>query len=168
MEESKIMVLSIVNTHGLKGDVRALYYADGPDFFDSVEFVTTDKGEKLYLENVRVQKGALLVKFRGVDTPEAAEALRGRKCYVEKNQLSELSEGEYYIADLVGCDVTDGEKVIGAVKDVYRAGAGEMMEVGLPSGKTALIPFVEAFVKEVDLEKHTILVELIEGLIDEI
>ena len=168
MKEERIIVLTIVNTHGLRGDVRALYYADSPDFFDSVEYVTTDKGEKLYFENVRVQKGALLVKFRGVDTPEAAEALRGRECYVEKNQLSELSEGEYYIVDLIGCDVTDGERVIGTVKDVYRAGAGEMMEVGLPTGKTALIPFVDAFVKEVDLEKRTVSVQLIEGLIDEI
>lgn len=164
-----LMVLKIVNTHGLKGEVRALYYADGPLFFDSLEFVSDKNGNVFYLESVRPQKGALLVKFRGIDTPEAAEALRGRELFVKEEQLGELPEGQYYIADLISLEVAEeGKEPFGCVTDVISAGSGEILGIRLTSGKKAMIPFVEAFVKTVDREKKRITVELIEGLIDEI
>ena len=164
----KILVLEIVNTHGLKGDVRALYYADSPAFFDSLEGVENRAGEKLYFEKVRAQKGALLIKFRGIDTPEAAEALRGSQWYVTHEDLEELPEGEYYITDLLGCTVTERGERIGEISDVVPGGAGQIIEVRLESGKKALIPFVDAFVKDVDLSEKTVSVELIEGMTDEI
>ena len=163
-----ILVLEIVNTHGLRGDVRALYFADGPDFFDSLEFVQNEAGEKLYFEKVRVQKGALLIKFRGIDTPEAAENLRGTKWYVRHEELQKLPEGEFYIADLIGLTVMENAREIGKVSDIIAGGSGQIMEIRLPSGKKALIPFVDAFVKNVNLSEKTVSVELIEGMLDEI
>ena len=164
----KILVLEIVNTHALRGDVRALYYADSPDFFNSLKYVTNESGEKLYFEKVRAQKGALLIKFRGVDTPEAAARLRGSKWYVSRDDLTELPEGEYYISDLLGMTLRDRGKAVGTVSDVLSAGSGQILEVKTNAGKKLLIPFVDEFIQEVDLKERVISARLIEGMTDEI
>lgn len=162
-----ILVLKVVNTHGLRGDVRALYYADAPNFFDSVEYVSNAQGERFDIENVREQKGALLIHFKGIESIESAERLRGMELYLNREQLSDLPDGQYYISDLLGFSVvTESGEAIGKLTDVLSAGSGSVLEIKRENGKKVLIPFVDEFVPEIDMTAEKIVVTPIQGMIE--
>ncbi len=166
---NQITVLEIVNTHGLRGEVRALYFADSPDFFHSVEYLLTPQGEKLHIENLRAQKGALLIKFREINAVEEAEKMKGTALSVSPEQLESLPEDTYYISELLGSriETADGE-YLGTLFDMVEAGSGYIMEIQKENKKHILIPFVDEFLEEVNASEKRIKVKLIEGLADEI
>jgi 16S rRNA processing protein RimM len=103
----------------------------------------------------------------GVDGREAARRLRGRLVMVETGQLEPLADGEFYEFQLVGCRVEgeDGEKV-GTVREVWSTGASNLLRVVNEEGGQHLIPTGGGFLREVDLEKRRIVVEIVSGLLD--
>ncbi len=125
-------------------------------------------GTPVTLEAVRDHQERLLIKLRGVDSPEAAEALRGAVLSVDREHLPETEEGEYYFGDLMGCTVIDSRngQPIGVVANCVRYGGPVLLEVDLPGKPPVLIPFVNAICHTVDLEAKRILAELPEGLIE--
>jgi 16S rRNA processing protein RimM len=88
----------------------------------------------------------LAVKFRGIDGPEAAKALRGAELLVDRDQAAPLGEEEFYIEDLKGIVVTleDGE-ALGEISDVVEGGGGDLVEIRLPSGERRFVPFRKEF-----------------------
>lgn len=151
----------IVNTHGIRGEVRVLPWADSPDFLLNFKELYLD-GEKRKVQSSRVQKTCVLVKFKDVDTVEEAALLRGKQVSICKDD-ARLEKGTYFVADLVGLTVIDqnGEElgklteVLSMPKnDVYIVkGQGEYM-----------IPAVKEFVGAIDLKKGTMQVTIIEGM----
>jgi len=103
----------------------------------------------------------------GVERREAARQLRGRLVMVEAGQLEPLADGEFYEFQLVGCRVEgeDGEK-IGTVREVWSTGASKLLRVVNEEGGQHLIPTGGDFLREVDLEKRRIVVEIVSGLLD--
>ena len=82
---------------------------------------------KLYLESVRMQKKAILVKFRGLDTPEEWIPLRNKELYVTEEALMPLPAGQFYIHQIVGLEVVDEqEQVLGRVTDVLQTGSNDV------------------------------------------
>lgn len=141
------------NTHALAGEVKAEYWLDGSKPFEGLcHLYLSDKGEKeLEIESVRRQGQIALVKFRGVDTVEAASLLKGKVVYAARGEADPRGD-KVYFADLVGLPVTeegDGT-VYGTVRAVESRGASELFLVALPDGREAYFPAVKEFVVRCD------------------
>lgn len=156
----------IVNTHGLRGEVKALYYTDGPDFFDTVKTLHLSSGQALTLVGWRVNKGAVLLRLSGIDTVEAAERLVGQEISVSRKDLPPLPEGRYYIADILGMEmVTDEGRLLGKVTDVFKTGSNDVYTVR--GDKEYLIPVIDEVVLSTDLEARRITIKPLKGLLDD-
>jgi 16S rRNA processing protein RimM len=95
---------------------------------------------------------SLVMKFRGIDSPEAAKVLTGAELLVGRDEAAPLGRGEYYIEDLKGLEVWEGAEVLGSISDVLEGGGGSLVELRLRNGETRLVPFRDEFFGEVDIE----------------
>ena len=144
---------------------------DFPERFDDLEDVTAvmpDGGRRaLKLENAWFQKDRIVLKFRGLDSMDDAEALRDAEICIAESEAVELEEGEYFDWELEGCEVStaDGDP-IGKVREVMRTGGTELLGVDAADGREVLIPFAEAICTEVDVQGKRITVDPPEGLLD--
>ena len=105
------------------------------------------------------------VKLEGINNPEDAKALKGYEILVIKNR-NDLEKGSYFYSDLVGCTIIDkNKKEYGKVTQVEEYPAQLTLRVKCKNGKDFFIPFVQAFIKDVDIENKQITAEIIEGLL---
>ena len=167
--QKRLEVGQIVNTFGIKGEVKVMPFTDDITRFDDLEkvYVKTKKEEKLYkIQNVRYHKNMVLIKFENIETPEQAELLRNAFLEIDREDAIPLEEGTYYIADLIGMEVysDDGNK-LGIVEDIYNTGANDTYVVKNDLGKQILLPGIKEVIKEVNLDTEKITVHLIPGLI---
>ena len=167
--QKRLEVGQIVNTFGIKGEVKVMPFTDDITRFDDLEkvYVKTKKEEKLYkIQNVRYHKNMVLIKFENIETPEQAELLRNAFLEIDREDAISLEEGTYYIADLIGMEVysDDGNK-LGIVEDIYNTGANDIYVVKNDLGKQILLPGIKEVIKEVNLDTEKITVHLIPGLI---
>ncbi len=167
--QKRLEVGQIVNTFGIKGEVKVMPFTDDITRFDDLEkvYVKTKKEEKLYkIQNVRYHKNMVLIKFENIETPEQAELLRNAFLEIDRENAIPLEEGTYYIADLIGMEVysDDGNK-LGIVEDIYNTGANDIYVVKNDLGKQILLPGIKEVIKEVNLDTEKITVHLIPGLI---
>jgi 16S rRNA processing protein RimM len=117
--------------------------------------VRRDWGEKSFdIERFEEKGGSLLVKLRGIDSPEAAKSLKGAEIVTDRENAVPLGPDEYYIGDLQGIAVVspDGE-VLGQVTDVLEGGGGNLVEMRLPWGELRLVPFRKEFFGDVSPEQ---------------
>jgi 16S rRNA processing protein RimM len=115
------------------------------------------------VEFFRRQHGNCVLKFRGIDTIEAAEKIVGAEIRILRSELLPLDEGSFYTFQLKGCSVYDKGEYIGVVNDVLDTGAAEILKVDRDDDET-LIPFAQSYLKNVDLAQRRIDVDLPEGL----
>lgn len=162
----KIKIGKIVNTVGLKGEVKVYNYSDSIEIYETIESIYVED-RLTVIENVRAQKNMVILKLEGADDRNAAEALRGKELYITEDDLPELPEGQYYVRDLIGMSVTEEDgNLLGHVTDVLQNTAQDIFEVESENGKKLLIPKVDQFVLNIDAEKREITVRLIEGMLD--
>lgn len=164
-----INVLKIVNTHGTRGEVKALHFTDGEPFFEAVDTLYSEDALQQYkIKYWRFHKGTVLLSFSGIEDMTAAERLKGLELYAREEDLPKLAEGKYYYFQLMGLKAVlpDGS-VLGKVTDVQDGAGNELLEITKEAGGKCLIPKCDAFVKEISLEKGEILLTPIEGLIDD-
>ena len=159
----------IINTHGVRGVVKARSDCDSPEVLASLERVYTKRGETFTpyeIVGASLQKGFVLLTLHGVTTLEAAVALKGMTIYAERAELEEfLEEGDRFIADLIGLPVINADtgEAIGTLRDVFNSGASDIYVVDTPRGER-MMPAVPEFVTEVTDE--AIFVRPIEGMFD--
>lgn len=159
----QVEIGKIVTVRGVRGEVKVLPWADSADFFDEIDTVYIE--EKAYPITGRVYvKSCVCLKLKGVDTVEAARALVGKQVYIDEEQLPPVGENTYYIRDLIGMRVLEGEKEIGRVRDVFSTGANDVYEVVDGSGKQILIPAISQCVLEINVQEKYMRVALLEGL----
>lgn len=121
---------------------------------------------ELKIEELWPHKGALVLKFAGVDSISDAEALVGGELQVPRQQRAQLEPGWTYVSDLVGCMVFDGDREVGKLEDV-QFGAGEAPLLIVKAGsKEFEIPFAEAYLKRVSVEAKRIEMQLPEGMLE--
>lgn len=159
----------IINTHGLRGEVKIQPWTDTPDVFEDLEYVFTagKKPVQLTVERVKYQKNNLIVKFREISTIEEAELYKNCVLTADRDMLGALPDGVYYIADLIGLSVkTEDGTVLGQVEDVLQTGANDVYSVARTEGKPLLIPAIPDVVLSVDTDAGEITVRLMEGLLD--
>ena len=122
---------------------------------------------EVQIEDVWPHKGLLVLKFAGVETISDAEPLVGAEIQLPRSERAELEQGWTYLSDLVGCTVFDGDREVGPIEDVT-FGAGEAPLLVVKSGAKLPyeIPFAQAYLEKVDLERKQIRMRLPEGLLD--
>ena len=146
--------------HGMKGFVRVKPYSDDFKHFFSLKEVTLQregKSRQVEIEQVQNHSGELLVKFKGIDTPEDARFISGWDILVPRQQASKLGKGEVYIADLPGMKLVYENEEVGEVVSTMEGAQALLLEVLALDGKKYLVPYMKnIFVSDVDLEKGTI------------
>ena len=160
---------TIINTHGIAGAVKVLSACDTPyDLAELENLYILQLGayRKLTVTSASVYKDTVIMTFEGITDIEQAARLKNRVVYADRDDLY-LEEGSYFLADIIGLPVIDAEngKVYGTVESVNTNTPQLLYEVKTESGEIKLLPAVDAFIKEVDLEKG-IFVTPIEGLLD--
>ncbi|MCI8348275.1 MAG: 16S rRNA processing protein RimM [Firmicutes bacterium] len=165
----KIKIGKIVNAVALKGEVKVYSYSDYKERFEEIDRVILSDGREFKIENVRYQKNMAIIKFKGVDDRNGAEALKEKEVFITEEDLRELPDDTFYIRDLIGCKVCDSESgmTIGVVSDVLQNTAQDIYQVDLEKGGQVLIPAVKEFIKSVDIDEKVVEVSLIPGFIDE-
>ncbi len=165
-ERWDVVIGKIVAPFGLRGEVKVVPFTDFPDRFEELGEVyvgSGDAGEVRRIRRARLHKGSVLTKFEGIEDATAAESLRGLEVRIRESDLAPLEEGSYYVHDLIGLDVlTTGGESLGTLKEVLSGPANDVFVTD-----RAMIPAVKEFVKSVDLRKRQIIVEPIEGLVQE-
>ncbi len=164
-----LAVGKLLHPHGVHGEMLMEVYTDFPErLVAGVVLYLDQPGESLRLVKRRHHNAGLLVTFEGYTTPEAVAQFRNQLLYVHADDLPSLPQGEYYHHQLLDLSVNDeaGEP-IGVVTEIIETGASDVLVVRPASGSEVLIPVVDTFVREVDLEKKTITVRLIPGMLAE-
>jgi 16S rRNA processing protein RimM len=166
-----LQVGTIISSHALKGEVKVYPLTDDPHRFDDLSHVLIDPEgarRELQLEKVRYFKNLVIAKFQGIDRIEDTEDLMKKDLYIPREEAIPLEEGEYYIADLFDLSVVEEEsgREIGSLYDVLKTGANDVYIVRSPEkkGKELLLPVIEEVIRDIDLEKGTITVHLMDGL----
>lgn len=172
MDNNLLEIGKIVNTHGLRGEIKVVAWMDYPEDFEELETVylkTRKELIKLTVKNVKYQKNNLIVKFSEFNDINEVEQYKNCVLYADREELGELPEGTHYIVDLIGLDVLneDGEK-LGVLKDVFNTGANDIYDVKREGKKNLLLPVIDDVVKEINVEGGYVKVHVLEGLDDEV
>lgn len=162
----------IVNTHGIRGEVRVISSTDFPEeryaIGNKLSLFQEEKKTPLVLTVAthRQHKNFDLLTFEGFLTIEMVEAFRGGILKISENQLTDLEGNEFYFHEIMGCTVYDLEgQEIGVVTDILQTGANDVWTVTPAKGKEHYIPYIEEVVKEIDIDEKKIIIEPLDGLL---
>ncbi len=162
-----------MKTQGRRGEVASEIYSNVPDRFAAgmkllaLQRESKQSRRELEVEELWPHKGWLVFKFAGVNSISEAEALIGCELQVPRSQRSPLEAGWSYVSDLVGCTVLDHGREIGCIEDV-QFGAGEAPLLVVRDAATRLleVPFAEAYLDSVDVERKQVRMNLPDGLLE--
>ena len=158
----------IVGTHGIRGEVRIEPWADSPEFLCAFKTLYLDgRGETAIRVKSRPHKNITLCKIEGVDTIEAAERLRGKIVYINRDNVR-LDEGVHFVQDLIGSEVRDydTDALYGTLTDVLRTGANDVYEI-TRDGRQYLAPVIDEVVREIDTENGVVRITPMKGIFDD-
>lgn len=160
-----IEVMKITNTHGVKGEMKAQYYAESMAFFKKVKTLYDKKGNPYTITGIREGKGCALVTMEEISDMNGAEGMKNVSLFAKREDFPPLPKGEYYLIDLIGlnAETVDGEE-IGEVVNIIESAAQNLLVIK-KGEKEVLVPKCDAFVDRVDLEEKKIYITPIEGLI---
>ena len=171
--EELFQVGSITQTHGIKGEVKVFPLTDDITRFKNMKNLLLDGGKEGYItlevENARPQKNLVILKFKGIDNINDIERFKGQGLYVTKENRVKLKADEYFISDLIGCEVyldTDADNKYGEITDVLTTGANDVYEVTNTSGDAVLVPAIKDCILKIDVENKRVDMHLLKGLAD--
>ena len=158
----------IVNTFGIKGMVKIKPFTDDINRFDKFKkiYIKKENTKKEYqIEEVKYHKQMVLMKLKGINTPEEADLLRGSYLIINREDEEPLEEGTYYIVDLLGSEVyTDEDVLLGKLEDIYNTGSNDIYVVKDELGKQVLLPAISDVIKNIDIKNKKITVHIVSGL----
>ncbi|HVK92662.1 MAG TPA: ribosome maturation factor RimM [Mycoplana sp.] len=160
--ENPVLIGTVGAAQGLRGEVRVKAYTLDPTALGDYGSLHSEDGRVFEVLEVREAKNVVVVRFRGINDRNAAEALKGLELYIEREKLpdEELDDGEFYYADLEGLEAVDtAGRSHGTVTGIFDFGAGDLLELKGPGKRPVLIPFSEAAVIEVDFENGKLLID---------
>jgi len=168
MDKEKTCVGAIAGSFGISGEVRLKSFCSEPSDIGSYNPLTSEDGLQIFQLKITGKSSAgLSAKIDGVLSKEQAEKLKGTRLYADRDKLPNLSNDEYYHADLIGMKTKNtGGNEIGRVDAVYDYGAGPILEIFIQRlNNTFLIPFSEKSVPLVDLKERFLIIDPPEGII---
>jgi len=157
----------IDNTHALKGELKVRNYSNNAKRHEELSKVLVDKKdgvEEYEIENVRYQKEIVLLKLKTIDSIEQAEKLKGHSIYIKREDAQKLNEDEYYIADLIGSEVYEGDTLLGILDNIFTAGAADVYVIKQKGKDDLLLPALKSVIIDTDVENKIIHVVVPEGL----
>lgn len=163
---SLIEIGKVVNTRGLRGEVKIYPFVDDKGIFEEIPYILLDK-TKYEIKTVKYLKNMVFVTLEGITSVDEAELLKNKVCGIYEDDLPATKEGEYYIKDILGFTVeTEDNRVLGSLKDVFKTGSNDVYEVLKEDNKPMYIPAIKDVVKNIDTVNKKITVHLIDGLED--
>ena len=164
-------VAKIIGCFGLKGYVKVQPDTHSLERLSQLKAiflgVTDESPRPGVVEDVIVREPAVLMKLSGVDTKSAAETLVGNYIFIDEDELQLPKQGSYFTHDIIGCEMwsTDG-RLLGIIEDVYKSWAQDLWAVRI-GNKLQMIPAVKEFIRQVDIRHRKVVIQIIEGLIEE-
>ena len=158
---NQIVIGKIVAPHGVRGDIRILPLTEKPEQFLDLDYLLLHDGRKLTIKHARFHKRMVLVTTVEIKSMNEAELLRDQEVLIKAEDLPELEEGQFYVADLIGLPVYDEEgKQIGTFKDSLSTGSNDVYVIAVTGEKDILLPALKIYVKEINLAEKRIVVTL--------
>ncbi|MWV43580.1 ribosome maturation factor RimM [Paenibacillus sp. HJL G12] len=172
MPQQLMNVGKIVNTHGIKGEIKVLPHTDFPEIRfakDSELLIVPADGKAplpVTVQSSRFHKNMYIVKLEGYEHINEVEKFKGSMLKVTQDDLVELPDDEYYFHQIVGCHVvTDEDKDLGVITEILTPGANDVWVVKSSDGKSILIPYIDDVVLDVNVKDKKVRVHLMEGLL---
>lgn len=160
----KIEFGKIVNTHGLKGEVKVYSYTDNVDNILKLKKVYIDN-TKYTVEYMKSFKGMFLMKLKGIDKIEDTESILNKMCFREVEDNESNEEEGFFIRDLIGIKVYDEQDIlIGTLKEVFKTGANDVYEIADENNHSIYLPAIKSVVLLVDIATSKMVVRLMKGL----
>lgn len=158
----------ITTTHGVRGEVKVFPTTDDPQRFKKLKKVILDDGKQrldLEITSVKFFKNLVILKFKGLDNINDVERFKQADLLVTRENAIRLEPGEYFIADLIGLKgISDEGEDLGTLTDVIQTGANDVYVFEKEGEQELLVPRIPDCVKEISLEKGTVLIHLLPGL----
>ena len=159
----KFIIGIVGSPFGIKGFVKVRPFSGEIDHLLKLQSVQINKDGKerlLQIEEINPSPPNILIRFKGIDTPEAAKTLNGAQLLANRSQAAPLNEGEFYIEDLKGLPIVSvTNEQIGVITDIIEGGGGELMEIKLTNGETRLIPLRKEFFPDISPENGKVLLD---------
>lgn len=149
--ENPVRMATIGAAHGIRGEVRVKTFTGDPMALGDYGPLRDENGRTYTVAALRPAKTVLVVRFREIASREAAEAVAGTALYIDRSALpDDLGEDEFYHADLIGLAVRDETgATIGRIAAMQDFGGGDIVEIALGAGRTAMVPFTLAAIPEI-------------------
>ena len=169
--ETRFQVGVITSPHGVVGEVNVFPTTDDAKRFKRLKEIILVQGKTektVEIESVKFFKQMVILKLKGFDDRDAVEKLRQCSLYVPREKAVRLQKDEYFIADLIGLKVLDGDtndEELGTIEDVMQTGANDVYEIRLKDGRELLLPAIKQCILSVDVEAGFIRVHVLEGLL---
>lgn len=166
-----ISIGKILNFHGIQGEAKIGYSKSQADFLSSLKSVlikTENEYKTLNISSCRFNKNFAIMKFKEINSINDLLPYKGQLLFVEQKDLKDnLSDDEFLIEDLVGCEVfiQSGEKA-GVVIGISNNGTNDYLNIKTKTKRTALVPFIKELVPEIDIDSKKVVISNIEGLIE--
>jgi 16S rRNA processing protein RimM len=166
-EPEYLVVGFLRRPHGVRGEILMDIHTDFPERLKTgMTLFVGDEYKPMVVANRRPHASAMLVRFRGIKTPEDAGLYRNSWVYVPTANRPKLPEGEYYHHQLIGLNVvTDDNRNLGLLADIIETGANDVYVVRDAEGKEILLPAIPSVILDVKLADRQMRVHLLDGLI---
>ncbi|WP_332684695.1 ribosome maturation factor RimM [Bosea sp. (in: a-proteobacteria)] len=154
MASDELVLLGVIGApHGIKGEVRIKAFTGDPLALAEYGPLTDEQGRRFEIASLRPAKEVVVARLKGVTSREGAETLNGVRLFVERSRLAAPEdEDEFLQADLVGCSVFAPDRaILGKVTAVANYGAGDLLDIETPDGRSVLMPFTKAFAPRIDI-----------------
>jgi len=171
MRHAFLEIGRIVSTHGIRGELRVDPWCDEPGFMKQFKTLYYDRDGKkpVTVTACRPHGNIVVLKLSGVDTVEAAAALRNKVLFMARAD-AHLPEHHFFIQDLIGCRVLDADepdRQYGTLTEVSRTGANDVWHVTDEGGREYLLPAIPPVVIDTDIDAERILIRPLKGIFDD-
>lgn len=156
----------VTGVHGIKGDIKIFPYSNDSENLINQKYFLAE-GVKHFITYARIQDKHLIVHLKGIESREDAEALKNTILSLPRELAAPLGDGQYYMEDIIGCSVYEGNKYLGLVDDIIETGANDVYSVISDDKSELLVPALKSVIKNIKIELKRIDVILPEGLVDD-
>lgn len=170
MIKKYLAVGQVVGTHGVHGEMRINPWADSPEFLKQFKtlYYDAEGRQSVKVLSSRPHGNIVLMRLDGVESVEAASAMRNKTLYMKRSDAS-LADGVYFIEELIGCEVFDAddeEKFYGKISDVSETGANDVWHIE-NEGREYLIPAIPSVVVDTNVEENRVLIRPMKGIFED-
>lgn len=147
----------ICNVHGLKGVIKIQPWTDFPEVFENFKYLIIND-IRYKVNDVKYHKSSVLIKLKGIDSINDAQNLINLIAYCEKTDLA-LSDNTFFVADLIGCKVLEGEQEIGTLTQIITTGTADVYEIE-NEGNRIYLAAIKENILSIDINNKIIQVKI--------